>query len=511
VNVAVAGTARSHTAAFVTAVGRPAVTAVGVAGLSAGFFLWYFFALRAPHGAVFLDATFLASLVVGVVAVYGGWVGYGRYFARRARIDEVAALQYDAISWSTLVLLWATFLAPIGMHGNGPAVAAAFSAFVLSKVAIAAHFNRTVRDVALTFIVTRLPLVAIAEIAAVVIGQRPGIHYAASSNPLLAVWGRWDAEHYIGIANDGYSGTEPAFFPLYPLLIRLVGDVAGSKVIAGLLISNAASFLALLYFYKLVEHEYNRHVAQRATFYIAIFPTAIFFSAVYSESLFLFLTVGAFYYIRERRWLTAGAFGFFAAMTRSEGVLLTVPFFIEWAVAAWEGRREFFRYPVDNVLKPFVATCLVPLGLACYMAYLWVLSGDPLLFSHVQKHWGRHFAAPWVSFEHSFRIITHAHMQQAVTTQVQELAFTILMIAVLAIGFRRLRLSYSVYMALSILVPISTSSLMSMPRFALVLFPMFALFGLWGARPSFNNAYVAFSLPLLGLFTVLFADWYWVA
>jgi hypothetical protein len=145
------------------------------------------------------------------------------------------------------------------------------------------------------------------------------------------------------------------------------------------------------------------------------------------------------------------------------------------------------------------------------MAYLWVLSGDPLLFSHVQKHWGRHFAAPWVSFEHSFRIITHAHMQQAVTTQVQELAFTILMIAVLAIGFRRLRLSYSVYMALSILVPISTSSLMSMPRFALVLFPMFALFGLWGARPSFNNAYVAFSLPLLGLFTVLFADWYWVA
>jgi hypothetical protein len=85
------------------------------------------------------------------------------------------------------------------------------------------------------------------------------------------------------------------------------------------------------------------------------------------------------------------------------------------------------------------------------------------------------------------------------------------MIAVLAVGFRRLRLSYSIYMALSILVPISTSSLMSMPRFALVLFPMFALFGLWGSRPAVNNAYVAFSLPLLGLFTVLFADWYWVA
>jgi hypothetical protein len=154
---------------------------------------------------------------------------------------------------------------------------------------------------------------------------------------------------------------------------------------------------------------------------------------------------------------------------------------------------------------------LVPLGLGCYMAYLWVLSGDPLLFSHVQKHWGRHFAPPWVSFQHAFHLITHSHYQQTVSTQVQELAFTCLMIAVLVAGFRRLRLSYSVYMALSILVPISTSSLMSMPRFALVLFPMFALFGLWGARPAVNNAYVAFSLPLLGLFTVLFADWYWVA
>jgi hypothetical protein len=449
-------------------------------------------------------------MIVGICATYAAWIGYGRYFARRARVDEITALQYDAVSWSTLALMWGTLLAP-SEHVSNRAPAVAVGALVLTKLVIAARFNQTVRDVSLTFLVTRLPLIAIAEIAAVVIGQRPGVHYAASPNPLLAVWGRWDAEHYLGIASNGYSGTEPAFFPLYPLLIWIVGAFTGTKLVAGLIISNAASFFGLLYLYKLVEHEYNRHVAQRATFYIAIFPTAIFFSAVYSESLFLFLTVAAFYYLRERRWLTAGAFGFFAALSRSEGVLLAAPFFLEWIVAAREGGREFFRYAVDNILKPFAAMVLVPLGLGCYMAYLWVLSGDPLLFSHVQKHWGRHFAPPWVSFQHAFHLITHSHYQQTVSTQVQELAFTCLMIAVLVAGFRRLRLSYSVYMALSILVPISTSSLMSMPRFALVLFPMFALFGLWGARPAVNNAYVAFSLPLLGLFTVLFADWYWVA
>src|SRR5665213_2675995 len=109
----------------------------------------------------------------------------------------------------------------------------------------------------------------------------------------------------------------------------------------------------MLYLYKLIEHEYNRHVAQRATFYVSIFPTA-----VYSESLFLFLTVASFYYVRERRWVLAGAFGFLAALTRSEGVLLAAPLFIEWVIAAKEGGREFFRYWVDDVVKPLIGMTL---------------------------------------------------------------------------------------------------------------------------------------------------------
>ena len=498
-------------AAFAAAVGFPAAAGVGVAGLTVGFFLWYSLALRGPHSGAFLDITLPLVLAAGVAVVYATWLWYGRYFARRAQVDEITALQFDAISWATLVLLWGILLPPVGGHGTGLAAAIAVAAFVLAKLFIAARFNRTVRDVVLTFLMTRIPLIAIAELAAMVIGQRPGVHFTASSNPLLAVWGRWDAEHYIGIAMDGYSGTEPAFFPLYPLLIRLVSGFTGSHLIAGLLISNVASFFALLYLYKLFEHEFNRHVAQRATFYVSIFPTAIFFSAVYSESLFLFLTVASFYYVRERHWLTAGMFGFLAALTRSEGILLVAPLFIEWVIAAREGGREFFRYAFDDIVKPLLGMTLVPLGLACYMAYLWVLRGDPLLFSHVQKHWGRHFAPPWDSVINTYHKIVETSAPQTIANQSLELAFTALMLVVLVVGLRRMRLSYTVYMALSVLVPMSTSSLMSMPRFALVLFPMFALFGLWGSRPTFQNAYVAFSLPLLGLFTVLFADWYWVA
>ncbi|HZX67534.1 MAG TPA: mannosyltransferase family protein [Candidatus Elarobacter sp.] len=504
------GFARSRSVSLVVAAGFPAVAAVAAAGLTVGFFLWYWLALRGPHGALFLNLAWIGCFLAGIAGVFAGWIGYARYFARRARIDEVTSVRYDAISWSALVILWGTLLAPTE-HGAGRPSAIAIGVFVLAKLVIAARFNRTVRDVALTFLMTRLPLIAIAELATMVIGQRPGVHYAASTDPLLAVWGRWDAEHYLGIADYGYSGTEPAFFPLYPLLISVVGDFTGSHLIAGLIISNTCSFLGLLYLYKLIEHEYNRHVAQRATFYVSIFPTAIFFSAVYSESLFLFLTVASFYYARERRWLTAGVFGFFAATTRSEGVLLAAPLFIEWVIAAKEGGREFFRYWFDDIVKPLIGMALVPLGLASYMAYLWVITGDPLRFSHVQTHWGRTLAPPWTAVKNTVDKIFASHSPPTVANESLELAFTALMIVVLVIGARRLRSSYSVYMALSILVPMCTSSLLSMQRFALVLFPMFALFGLWGARPTFSNAYVAFSLPLLGLFTVLFAAWYWVA
>jgi hypothetical protein len=512
VNLALVPTAvRSRPAELITAAGISGFATVAAAGLSAGFFVWYAYLTRGSHGAVALQATFLAGIVLGPLVALWLWDAYARSFARRNDCSYANALRWDVPSWAMLVLLWLAFAGVGGMSSTGRSTALAIGGFALVKLVVEARFDAQVRDVLLTFALTRIPIVIIAELAAVIIGQRAGVHFTASHIPLLAVWGRWDAEHYLGIAANGYSGTEPAFFPLYPLLIRIVGGVLGNTLIAGLAISNVASFFALLYLYKLVEHEYNRQVAHRTIFYVSIFPTAIFFSAVYTESLFLCLTVASFYYLRERRWVTAGIFGYFAALTRVEGVLLAVPLLIEALLALRAQRNDWWKWPVDTVLKPLVGMCLVPLGLVTYMAYLWVLRGDPLYFSHVQAHWGRHFAPPWVSIQHSIHLLTANVSPQTVANQALELTFTALMLGVLVVGFRRLRASYIAYMALSILIPMCTSSLMSMPRFALVLFPMFALFGLWGAKPNVNNAILAFSMPLLGLFTVLFADWYWVA
>ncbi|MBD5634048.1 MAG: hypothetical protein IAI49_06175, partial [Candidatus Eremiobacteraeota bacterium] len=302
------------------ACGPVSLALVGASGFAFGFFLWYDAITHMHGGGAFVETSLLASLVVGVAAVYAAWFAYGHYFARRAGVGVVTALRWDAPSWAAFLLFPLGLLAPVSLGSPERAAGAALALFALIKILNAARFVHTVRDVLVTFVVTRLAIIVIAELASIVIAQRPGTHFAASANPLLAVWGRWDAVHYLDISERGYYGIDMAFFPLYPLLIHIVGRFFGSALIAGLLISNAAFFFGLLYFYKMVEHQYTRSVAHRAIFYVSIFPTAVFFSAVYTESLFFALTVASFYYIREHKWLWAGAIGALAALTRSEGV-----------------------------------------------------------------------------------------------------------------------------------------------------------------------------------------------
>jgi len=102
---------------------------------------------RDRNSAAVLDPSLPLALAIGIVVSYGAWIAYSRYFARRARIDVVTALRYDALSWSALVLLWGTLLPPGIVHGSGRAAVVAVGVFALVKLAIASRFNRTVRDV----------------------------------------------------------------------------------------------------------------------------------------------------------------------------------------------------------------------------------------------------------------------------------------------------------------------------------------------------------------------------
>jgi len=153
---------------------------------------------------------------------------------------------------------------------------------------------------------------------------------------LLTNWNHWDGANYIRIAQYGYqTRLDVAFFPLFPLLIALIAHVLGSwsYLIVGVLLSNAALLGALLVLYQMVVDATDDRTALRTVLYLCIFPTAFYFFAPYNESLFLLLITGSFLAMRRQRWAVAGILGFLAALTRSAGLLLAVPYLYELWVA----------------------------------------------------------------------------------------------------------------------------------------------------------------------------------
>ncbi|MBX6343152.1 MAG: hypothetical protein IRY97_11885, partial [Thermomicrobiaceae bacterium] len=192
----------------------------------------------------------------------------------------------------------------------------------------------------------------------------------------------WDGVWYTGIAEHGYQyrQAQAAFWPLYPLLIRAGHTLTGlSYATVGVLVSNGAFLAALVLFHRLARLEWGRRVADRAVWLLALAPMAFFFSTAYTESLFLLLTVGAFYAARTDRWQWAGACGFLAALTRNVGGLLLLPLAIMLIQRyGWSPRRWWSR------ALPLAMIPVAPLFFFAHLDRVW---GDPLLTIHAQRYW----------------------------------------------------------------------------------------------------------------------------
>jgi Gpi18-like mannosyltransferase len=254
-------------------------------------------------------------------------------------------------------------------------------------------------------------------------------------------WATQDGAHYLFIAQDGYDAQwRTNFWPLFPLLGHILGPVfGGDDALALLAISNLAFFGTLLALRRLTERELGADTAYRAALYLAIFPTAFYFFAPYTESLFLCLAISSFSLMRERRWWLAGMLGFLAALTRSSGVLLLAPFAFEFFTAWRAGKARWY----DGL-----AGLLVPAGVAAYSIYLMARFGSPLAFSQNDSaSWRHNFSLPWkvpgqiligVTYLGNERQITATHF---LLNLAAVLAFIILLVAI----WRMLPFSYTVY------------------------------------------------------------------
>jgi hypothetical protein len=320
---------------------------------------------------------------------------------------------------------------------------------------------------------------------------------------LRATMWRADVAHYMDIAHNGYlhapfdvenaQSRKYAFFPLHPLLLWLLSHVTKDVMLAGAALANLCFFLALVFLHKLtLAFGYDEATAALAIFYIAVFPVSYFFSVPLTESLFLLLTVASFYAAKREHWWTAGAIGLLAAATRVNGVLL-LPALV---LLSWQMYRSF---PIRKI----AGLLLIPLGLAAYMFYSWLLSGNAFAFSDAVRNWGR---KPSFFLTSLFKYAIHPHqVLEPWNPNLLNFASAILCFVAIYILIRRREWTLAFYASMSILLPLSSGILQSLDRYTLAFFPVFMALGIAARTERLDQTIRFVFVILLGIMTALFA------
>jgi hypothetical protein len=364
---------------------------------------------------------------------------------------------------------------------------------------------------------------------------------------LVEPFRNWDGTWYAMVAENSYSPDGPAsaaFFPLYPWLMDLGSRLTGLSVeTVGYIVSHLAFAGGLIVLYMLIRMDFNDSIARATIVALAVFPTAFFFSAIYTESLFLFLSVTCLWGARKNDWLLAAIMGFLAALTRSAGIMLLAPLAVLFIQQhGWDLRRWF----------PKALLGVLPvLGL---VVFGWFLTTKDLGFQdwrEQQWQWNRFTATPWRTFECAFNgcteevrgfgstytaqvhpvsfdwigdlfrnlnwtYITSTEFRYvAAQSQVLDVLVTIAAFVLILIGLKKVPFYYTAWvippMIVPLLAPSSVFPLMSMPRFVLPLFPLFVVAVLLIRNRRAGIVLAAISAVLLVLLTMQFALWYWVA
>lgn len=324
------------------------------------------------------------------------------------------------------------------------------------------------------------------------------------SNPYLWSWANFDGENYLSIAKYSYMFVGQAFFPLCSLLIRFFGG----NVLAGLLISNSAFLLTLIGLYKLIRIDYSEKISKICILLLLLFPTSFYFGSVYTESLFLALSVWSFYFARNGKWFWASLLAGLASGTRIIGIILLPVLLIE--AFTKDKKLSFKHWPL----------ILIPIGLLSYMHYLNGAYGDPLAFLHSLPSFGEQRSAtpiilPQVFYRYIVKIIPNINFTYFPNMFVTLLEFGISVVFLILsiISFLKLRLSYAVFLSLGYIIPTLSGSFSSLPRYVIVLFPAFILMGIKIGESSRYLKFVIYSLLFVGLIisTALFVRGYWIS
>jgi Mannosyltransferase (PIG-V) len=331
----------------------------------------------------------------------------------------------------------------------------------------------------------------------------PGLHNAIDGMQ------RYDAAWFEWIAADGYGTVDArgAFFPGYPLLIRATSfvtplGVPGSAV----LVANLAFALALIVLFALSRLELGSvDAARRSVVLFACLPTAFFLLAPLSEAPFLLASLLAWFWARTGRWGGRVALAAFAAcMIRSIGVALVAGLVIE----ALRPRRDDGPGRMQR-LAAAGAGLLAP---ALYATWWWT-RGRPLEPLQAQSYWHRAFTLPFVTLVNGLRAASHEVTSEGAAFLLVDGVVVILALAAAVFVWRRFAPGYTAYVWISLLIPLCSEvpnrPLLSLPRFAAVLFPFAWVAGAVRSREWFVLL-AAVCLVWQVALAMEFMNWGWI-
>ena len=342
--------------------------------------------------------------------------------------------------------------------------------------------------------------------------------YGRLAEALLGVWLRWDAVHYLTLAHVGYFQVgvgDSVFYPLYPLLVAAFSPLAGGDyLLAGLVVSTLAATVACAMLYRLTEQAFGPDAARWSILTLALYPTAFFLIAPFTESLFLALTLPAFLAAGARRWWLAGALGALASLVRGPGLLTALAL----ACIAWRQRppgRLTTLAGIKSQAAPLASIILPLAGGAVFI--LWRAAvGFPSVANVLSVYSGVAFIDPLRGL--SLAVVQFIRVHDLPTTLDVISARTFMGVLVAMVAQPRWRRAeWLVYMTANLLVffskrSVQAASLQSLARYVLALFPAFIVAGDWLSRRGRKVRFVytvVSSVGLLGL-AVSYSLWWFV-
>ena len=321
----------------------------------------------------------------------------------------------------------------------------------------------------------------------------------------LEIWNRWDSINYQKLAQFGYSANgdlKPllVFYPLFPWAVRAVAFVARDYLFSAFIVSTVASLITPVIFRRLVSLDYPKALAQRAVWFLLIFPTSYFLHIGYTEGLFLMLVVSCVYATRKRRWLIASILGALACLTRANGLMLGPVMFFE-ALNDYTETKQWRRQ--------WLWIVIVGIGFGGYLVLNKVVAGNFFAFASLeQQFFGKSLATPFTGIDNAIGSLSRAP-SDAEMVGMQEVVFIVLGLLCTVVSWIKLRRSYAVWMTGNWLLFVSVSFVLSVPRYTLAMFPIFILFAMLSRRRLWFYIISVWCLIYLGLFASTFVRGHW--